>query len=190
MNTVTTNNALATYIGNRAEGLGRYLTNLAARLAEVTDEAGGTEVVEAVVRAYQASLMTHRGGPLWDRAARQEELRAATRHLLDVTGRDPQRLQTAFGAVIPRLMHRYRASSAIENLNSVLRPYLVVQKHAEQGFLNLFQFYWNTRKRQWGRWKGTSAHEQLTGEHVEDWLSMLGFPPSNSATMPALSAAA
>lgn len=183
-------NKVGTYVANRAEGLGRYLRSLAARLAEVTDEAGGTEVVEAVVRAYQASLMTHRGGPLWDRAARQEELQAAARHVIDVTQRDLQQLQTAFGAVVPLLMNRYRASSAIENLNSVLRPYLVVQKHAEQGFLGLFQFYWNTRKRQWGRWKGTSAHEQLTGKPVDDWLTMLGFPPSRGAETAPLSVAA
>ena len=69
----------------------------------------------------------------------------------------------------------------IENLNSVLRPCLVVQKHAELGFLNLFQDYWSTRKRQWGRWKGTSAHELLTGEKVADWLSMLGYPPNVEA---------
>ena len=27
-----------------------------------------------------------------------------------------------------------------------------------------------------GPLKGTSAHQMLTGEKVEDWLSMLGFP--------------
>jgi len=169
---------VAKYIGNRAEGLGRYLDSLATRLQAVTKEAGGDEVVEAATRAYQASLDAGRRCPAWDRQARRRELAEATRHLLDATGRDLARLQRAVGVVMPQLAHRYRASSAIENLNSVLRPYLVVQKHAEQGFLNLFKFYWNTRTRQWGRWKGTSAHEMLTGEKVEDWLSMLGFPPS------------
>jgi len=169
---------VSTYIGNRAKGLGRYLDGLAIRLEAISDKAGGDEVTEAAVRAYQASLEVSRGGPFWDRKARQKALNEATRHLLDVTNRDLERLQRAIGVVMPVLAHRYRASSAIENLNSVLRPYLVVQKHAEQGFLNLFQFYWNTRCRQWGRWKGTSAHEMLTGDRVEDWLSMLGFPPS------------
>lgn len=168
------------YIGNRAEGLGRYLDGLTIRLEAVTEKAGGKEVSEAAIRAYQASLEVSRGGPRWDRKARREALNEATRHLLDVTGQDLKRLQRAVGVVMPVLAHRYRASSAIENLNSVLRPYLVVQKHAEQGFLNLFQFYWNTRCRQWGRWKGTSAHEMLTGSKVEDWLSMLGFPPSQT----------
>jgi hypothetical protein len=169
---------VAKYIGNRAEGLGRYLDSLATRLQAVTQEAGGDEIVEAATRAYQASLDASRRCPAWDRLARRQELADATRQLLDATGRDLARLQRAVGVVMPQLAHRYRASSAIENLNSVLRPYLVVQKHAEQGFLNLFKFYWNTRTRQWGRWKGTSAHETLTGEKVEDWLSMLGFPPS------------
>ena len=86
----------------------------------------------------------------------------------------------ALGTVMPELAHRYRASSAIENLNSVLRPYLVFQKHAEQGFLNLFRFHQNTRTRQWGRWKGTTAHESLTGVKVNDWLSMLGLPPGEA----------
>jgi hypothetical protein len=166
------------YIQNRAEGLGKYLDDLAARLQVVTKAAGGHELVEASLRAYQASLMVSRGGPTWDRRARRQELKEATRHLLRVADGDPARLQRAVGEVLPLVADRYRASSAIENLNSVLRPYLVVQKHAEQGFLSLFQFYWNTRTRQWGRWKGTSAHEMVTGDKVEDWLSMLGFPPS------------
>jgi len=166
---------VARYIGNRAEGLGRYLDGLSARLEAITEEAGGTEVVQATLRAYQASLQVERKAPVWDRKARKQELREATHQLLHTTDHDLERLGRAFETVLPELIHRYRASSAIENLNSVLRPYLVVQKHAEQGFLGLFQFYWNTRTRQWGRWKGTSPHEALTGQKVEDWLTMLGF---------------
>ena len=145
-------------------------------------------VVEATIRAHQASLDVSRGGPSWDRRARRRELTAATQHLLATTQGDRERLMKALGLVLPQLTHRYRASSAIENLNSVLRPYLVVQKHAEQGFLNLFRFYRNTRTRQWGPWKGTSAHELLTGHKVEDWLSMLGFPPSGATELLATAA--
>jgi len=172
---------VARYIGNRAEGLGRYLDGLSARLEAITEEAGGAEVVQATLRTYQASLQVERKGPAWDRKARKQELREATHHLLHTTEHDVERLGRALEAVLPELIHRYRASSAIENLNSVLRPYLVVQKHAEQGFLSLFQFYWNTRTRQWGRSKGTSAHEALTGQKVEDWLTMLGFHPGGAA---------
>ena len=168
---------VARYLRNRAAGLGRYLDHLSARLAAVTEEAGGADVVEATVRAYQASLAVSQGGPQWDRKARRQELHDATLHLLTVTEHDPVRLQRAVGTVMPVLVHRYRASSAIENLNSVLRPYLVVQKHAEQGFLDLFRYHWNTRTREWGQWKGTSAYEMLTGHEARDWLTRLGFPP-------------
>jgi len=167
----------AKYLSNRAAGLGRYLTQLLERLDEVTEAAGGAEIVEAATRAYQASLDVHRRGPRWDRRARRQELRSAGEALVACTERSPERLRRAIGTVFPILATRHRASSAIENLNSVLRPYLVVQKHAEQGFLNLFRFYWNTRTREWGRNKGTSAYQQLTGDEVPDWLTLLGFPP-------------
>jgi len=164
------------YLRNRAKGLGRYLDSLGERLQAVTPQAGGDKLVAAVLRAYQASFDAGRGGSWAVRKAQKKELRAAARNLLAVGG-DSERIKVAMTAVIPELTQRHRASSAIENLNSVLRPYLVVQKHAEQGFLDLFRFFWNTRKREWGRGKGTSAHEQLTGVRVEDWLCLLGFAP-------------
>ena len=80
---------VATYIHNRAEGLARYLDSLAERLGRITSESGGEEVVEAAPRAYQASLEVHRGGPAWDRKARQQELTDAARHLLQATKHDP-----------------------------------------------------------------------------------------------------
>jgi len=171
---------IAGYVRNRAAGLGLYLDALQRRLDEATEAAGGRAATAAATRAYQASLEVHQGGPPWDRAARRDELKAATIHLLDVTGRDPERLQGAVAVVLPLLVARHRASSAIENLNSVLRPYLAVQKHAEQGFLELFRFYWNTRTREWGRHKGTSAREALTGAPVADWLTLLGYPPGKA----------
>ena len=74
---------------------------------------------------------------------------------------------------------RYRASSLIENFNSVVRPYLTVHKTAGQGFLDLFRAWRNLRLQTWwGKNKGKSAHECLTGERVDDWPAKLGFPPS------------
>ena len=85
------------------------------------------------------------------------------------------------------LHQRHRASSAIEGFNATLRPYLYVHKGATkraraasgtQGFLALFCAWFNLRTRRWGRHKGTSAHECLTGQRVYDWLTLLGYPPS------------
>ena len=76
------------------------------------------------------------------------------------------------------LVHRHRASSAIEGFNAALRPFLYVHKGVTQGFLELFRAYFNLRTRRWGRHKGTSALTTLTGNRVDDWLSELGYPPS------------
>jgi hypothetical protein len=55
--------------------------------------------------------------------------------LVMVAERDPARLHQLAAAVLPILATRHRASSAVENLNSVLRPDLFVRKHAEQDLL-------------------------------------------------------
>ena len=73
---------VATYIGDRAAGLGKYLDHWAMGLQKVEEEVGGTKVVEAAVRAYQANLLVLRGGPVWNRTARAQELRAAVTQLL------------------------------------------------------------------------------------------------------------
>ena len=78
------------------------------------------------------------------------------------------------------LEQRHRASSAIEGFNASLRPFLYVQKGVTQGFLELFRAYHNLKVRRWGRHRNTSASQVLTGKPVDDWLSLLGFPPSNT----------
>ncbi len=79
------------------------------------------------------------------------------------------------------LTKRHRASSAIEGLNALLRPYLYVRKGVSQGFLELFKAWHNLRTRRSGKHKDTSAYQLLTGKPVNDWLTVLGFPPSNTA---------
>ena len=108
---------VARYLRNRAVGLGRYLDDLGQRVAQVTSDAGGTTVVDAVVRAYQANLLVGRSCPNWEQKERQQELNEAAEHLLNVTGWDRGRISRAMNAVFPVLLQRYRASSAIENLS-------------------------------------------------------------------------
>jgi hypothetical protein len=55
-----------------------------------------------------------------------------------------------------------------------------VHKGVTQGFLELFRAYHNLKTRRWGPHQGTSAHQCLTGQAVGDWLTLLGFPPSNT----------
>ncbi len=113
---------VARYIGNRAAGLALYLDALGQRLRNVTDEAGGPEAVAAVVRVFQAALSVEQGGPAWDRKARRQEFFSAADNLRATVEHDPDRGNRALGTVLPVLAQRHRASSAIENLNSVLRP--------------------------------------------------------------------
>ena len=86
-------------------------------------------------------------------------------------------------AVKACLQRRHRASSAIEGFNAALRPFLYVHQGVTQSFLELFRAYFNLPTRRWGRHKGTSAHQCLSGSAVDDWLSLLGFPPSSVATV-------
>ena len=172
--------ALGKYIANRAAGLASYLDALSIGL-QAAVAANSQAGVDAMVRCWQASLEVQQGGPKWDRAARRTELEASVRALVEETEGCPERLKVLSSGVLPVLATRHRASSALECVHSVLRPYLHVQKGAHEGFLGLFRYYWNTRIRQWGRHKGTSALEILTGETVGDWLTQLGYPPSEHA---------
>jgi hypothetical protein len=65
-----------------------------------------------------------------------------------------------------------RASSAVECLNSMLRPYISVKKHLSQGFLALIILYWNMRplKRRGGR-----TPFQLAGvdSGEDDWVALI-----------------
>ena len=77
-----------------------------------------------------------------------------------------------------------RASSMIENFNSRVRPYLVVKKTVNNGFLDLLRFYMNhtpiersfREERQ-----GKTPAERLNKATHPHWLNMLGFSPLQKA---------
>jgi hypothetical protein len=65
-----------------------------------------------------------------------------------------------------------RASSAVECLNSLLRPYVSVKKHLNQGFLALVALYWNMRPL---AQRGGRTPFQLSGIDLgtDDWVELL-----------------
>lgn len=77
--------------------------------------------------------------------------------------------------VFNELDHIVQASSMVECINSVLRPYLNTSKnHITQEFLNIFMFYHNHRRYHAGKRKGKTPMEILTGnQQQEDWLALL-----------------
>jgi len=89
--------------------------------------------------------------------------------------------RTEITAKIEKLLQtRHMASSAIEGFNATLRTYLYARKGVNQGFLELFKAWYNLRERRNGSRKGSSAYESLTGKRVDDWLTLIGFPPTKN----------
>lgn len=71
-----------------------------------------------------------------------------------------------------------RCSSIVENINSQIRPYLFLKRVLKGSFLDLLQFYLNTRKYLNSRVKerkGKSPLELLTGKDYGNWLDILGY---------------
>jgi hypothetical protein len=165
------------YLRNRAPGLVKYMVQLHEQLAHLAGQWGQTAVSAACVFWRLVHELRHKRFRCGHKRLQHERyLLEAYRSLCDATLCQADR-EAIVGAVDAIFERRHRASSAIEGFNAALRPFLYVHKGVTQGFLDLFRAYYNLRTRRWGRHKGTSAHECLTGERVEDWLSLLGYPP-------------
>jgi hypothetical protein len=73
-----------------------------------------------------------------------------------------------------------RASSAVENLNSRLRPYFFLRRHLGPEYLELLRFFLNHRRYPRSRKDtraGKSPAEILRGSTLPSWLEQLGFTP-------------
>lgn len=170
---------VARYIRNRAPGLSLAIADLHTRLQALFPIHTPDAVCLACLVLYLVGVVRKRPGPL--------PLDDRTRHLLgafsllkDLLGEKTDELLEAIKALLEK---HHRASSAIEGFNAALRPHLYVHKGVTQNFLELFRAYYNLRTRRWGRHKDTSPHQCLTGSPVNDWLSLIGFPPSSAATV-------
>ena len=165
---------LAKYLRNRAPGLALAQKSVLPRLEALAERWSAQAVSLGCICWYLVRELHKRPA--------HARRRALSRHLLGAYGALQDRLgpesASLLDAIEEVLHQRHRASSAIEGFNAALRPYLYVHKGATQGFLDLFRAWFNLRTRRWGRHKGTSAHECLTGQRVHDWLTLLGCPPS------------
>lgn len=162
------------YIYNRAPGLASHMDALHEQFARVIAKYGEPATQSACL-AYRLALDLQHQRRAWNRAKQKRRLREVIGQLERTAGPVAEALFIEVDTIIER---RHRASSAIEGFNAALRPHLYVHKGVTQGFLELFRAYYNLRTRRWGRHKGTSARECVTGKRVEDWLTLLGYPPS------------
>ncbi len=167
---------LARYVQNRAPGLSLATADLNLRMAELYAMYPAQAVVLAcMIWRLVDELQTGRSP--WQHTQHSRHLLAAFAQLRTLIQSQTDGL---LEAVKLRLDKRHRASSAVEGFNAALRPYLYVHKGCTQGFLEPFRAYYNLRTRRWGPRKGTSAHQCLTGQPVDDWLTTLGFAASNT----------
>ena len=167
---------VARYLKNRAPGLALYIDELNANLAHLTPR-WSPELVHACCRFWRLG-QEHRRGGSWKRKRFVLEARSTVAAIISMAGHKASKV---FDEVHALIVRRHRASSAVENFNALLRPYLHVHKRVSQGFLELFMAWRNLRVRPMGKHKGTSAYELLTGQKVDDWLTMLGYPASERA---------
>jgi hypothetical protein len=166
------------YIGNRAAGLALYMGEMKNELDALAKQYGESPIRLAGLVFRLTHELRIQNRP-WDRHRDEQHLLGALGMLQDTARENTSEILSSVKDVLRR---RHRASSAIEGFNAALRPFLYVQKGVTDGFLELFRAYHNLKTRRWGRHKGTSAHECLTGERVEDWLSTLGYPPSETVS--------
>lgn len=169
-------NKVSKYLHNRAPGLALAMAELRPKLDALSEHHG-----EAAVRL--SCLAWRLADELNNHSCHRARRDQYTHHLLGVYAQLRAHLgdkgaEALLESVKTLLEHHHRASSAIEGFNAALRPYLYVHKGVTQGFLDLFRAHFNLRTRRWGRHKGSSAHQTLTGEAVTDWLTVLGYPPS------------
>jgi hypothetical protein len=167
---------LAGYLVNRTAGLALATTALNQQLGELTTAYPPLAVALACL-IWRAVSACHKRSAYGQRNNNLRLLAGTYARLQALLG---SQTDTLLDTVKGLLDKRYRASSAIEGFNAALRPYLYVHKGVTQNFLELFRAYYNLRTRRWGRHKGTSAHQCLTATPVDDWLSLLGYPPSGT----------
>lgn len=166
--------SVARYIENRLTGLTLATSALHQRLSALSShysDAAISLTCRLIERKRKIKKMNQ-----WKRRHVAIEMAGAYYLLgveLDKTG-----ITELTGKIEKLLQTRHMASSAIEGFNATLRTYLYARKGVNQGFLELFKAWYNLRERRNGSRKGISAYESLTGKCVNDWLTLLGFPPS------------
>ena len=105
----------------------------------------------------------------------------ASHILADIKELTGDNFEMIFDKTIEKLNNIVQSSSAIECINSILRPYLNTCKNQPtQEFLNLFMFYHNHRRFKAGKRKGKTPIELFTGKKQDkNWLELLLLKPNS-----------
>jgi len=164
--------ALVSLLKNQAVALTAALPHLQHALAPLL-HSWGVEATHVVCRLWQA--LQDWAFPFWRPEQRRQLEQAITESLAWASQHLGGRLSTLQHLVSAILAQWPRTSSAIECLNSLLRPFLNGRKQVAQGFLELFRFYHNTHQFVRGKRAGSSPLELVGGPRIDDPLAFLSL---------------
>lgn len=103
----------------------------------------------------------------------------------DLVAQFPSAWQTAARVLIETWETAVRASSAVENWHSILRPHLAVHRVLSPGLLALLVVWHNHRAFARGPHAGVSPlHLSGMTDAPDDWLVALGYPSLDPAPLP------
>lgn len=127
-------------------------------------------VVEALVLAWHHDHLSHQS---YGRKKRYHQ-RESQQWLDFAQGLLDDQFDRFKALVFEKLDSIVKASSLIEMINSLIRPFLnTCRGHITQETLNLIMFYHNHRRYKGGKRKGKAPIELLTGETLEsDWVDL------------------
>ena len=156
---------VVTYFKNQRDALLAFVPEIQQGLTRIAQT---LQVPPALVEAAYQQLALDPDGPRFE---------AVQRRLYEEA---PQQIEAIEEALFDMLGGILRASSAVENINSILRGYFFLRRSAGQGFLKLLQFFLNHRsfrRSERPERVGKSPRELLTGQAHLPWLELLGYPP-------------
>jgi hypothetical protein len=163
---------LVSLLNGQVKALTTLLPYIQQALAPL-EAAWGEQATRVVCRLWQA--LQEWAFPFWQPDQRRQLEQAITESLAWTSEHLAHYLPTLQHLVAAILAQWPRTSSAIECLNSLLRPYLNARKQVSQGFLDLFRFFHNTHRFVRGKRKGSSPLELAGGPSIDDPLAFLGL---------------
>ena len=155
------------------------LTHLQAALPQLVLFAPPLDALQEQVGHELGVQTLHLLGWAWQRRAILGKNRA------ELLANLPPTWRTAAEPLLRAWDEAVRASSAVENWHSILRPYLAVHRSLSTGLLALLAVWHNHRIAQRGLHQGQSPLMRSGMTDVaSDWLLASGYPPQGLALLP------
>ncbi len=159
--------ALVTYLRNNKEKLLSFARVLDEKLIKFKEDNQYDLNIDDIKILYLKLTLTEAHYRYWILEGK----------LLSRFGKDLKTIQTQVKGLLD---NTFRASSIVENVNSLIRPYFSLRKTiGRSNFLNLLQFYFNTktieRCDKFPDRVGKSRLQVFTGKKHLNWLQVLGY---------------